>query len=330
MRILDTGGSGFIGTNAIEAFGRDGHEILNYSLHAPLDVAQASFWRQGDILDSAQITDTFRHFGPNWVIHFAARAECDENMTVEEGFKANTEGTTNVLTAIRRTSSVQRVIITSSQFVCAPGRLPAHDQDYFPETTYGQSKVITEKLTREANLACCWTIVRPTNVWGPWHLRYRREFWRVLQRGLYVHPGREPVIRSYGYVKNVVHQIRKILEAPPDTVRGKTFYLGDSPINLLDYVDGFSKALTGRSVRVIPRPVMRALALLGDIPTKLTGKPFLINSSRLRSMTTDYTTPMDKTFESLGENPYMLEEGIKETVEWLRSYQGPDQRAGGS
>ena len=131
-------------------------------------------------------------------------------------------------------------------------------------------------------------------------------------------------------MKNVVHQIRKILEAPPDTVRGKTFYLGDSPINLLDYVDGFSKALTGRSVRVIPRPVMRALALLGDIPTKLTGKPFLINSSRLRSMTTDYTTPMDKTFESLGENPYMLEEGIKETVEWLRSYQGPDQRAGGS
>jgi nucleoside-diphosphate-sugar epimerase len=47
-------------------------------------------------------------------------------------------------------------------------------------------------------------------------------------------------------------------------------------------------------------------------------------------MTTDYTTPMDKTFESLGANPYTLEEGIKETVEWLLSYQGPDQRAGGS
>ena len=75
---------------------------------------------------------------------------------------------------------------------------------------------------------------------------------------------------------------------------------------------------------------MRALALLGDIPTKLTGKPFLINSSRLRSMTTDYTTPMDKTFESLGENPYTLEEGIKETVEWLQTCPDVDSLAGGA
>ena len=111
-----------------------------------------------------------------------------------------------------RRPSVERVIITSSQFVCAPGRLPENDTDYFPETVYGQSKVVTEKLTREANLPCCWTIIRPTNIWGPWHMRYRREFWRVVERGLYVHPGREPVIRCYGYVKNVAHQIRKIFK----------------------------------------------------------------------------------------------------------------------
>jgi len=74
---------------------------------------------------------------------------------------------------------------------------------------------------------------------------------------------------------------------------------------------------------------MRALAVVGDIPTRLTGKAFLINSSRLRSMTTDYNTPIAETFELLGENPYSLEDGVRETVDWLRSYKGPDVRGGG-
>jgi nucleoside-diphosphate-sugar epimerase len=189
---------------------------------------------------------------------------------------------------------------------------------------------VTEQLTREADLPVCWTIIRPTNIWGPWHLRYRREFWRVLQRGLYVHPGHEPVIRSYGYVNNVVHQIQKIFQAPREAVHGRTIYVGDRPINLFDWVNGFSRALAGRNVRVVPRGVMRVLARLGDIPTRLTGKPFLINSSRLRSMTTDYATPMEPTFALLGENPFTLEDGIKETAEWIQSYRGPDILAGGS
>jgi nucleoside-diphosphate-sugar epimerase len=329
MRILVTGGSGFIGTNLIEVFGRDATALLNYSLHAPLNPEQMAYWRAGNILDAAATTAAFREFQPDYVLHLAARAECDENTTVEEGYPVNTVGTRNVLEAIRATPSVQRAIITSSQFVCAPGRLPKNDTDYFPETIYGESKVVTEKLTREANLSCCWTIIRPTNIWGPWHMRYRREFWRVVERGLYVHPGRQPVIRCYGYVKNIVHQIRKIFEADVDLVRGQTFYLGDRPTDLYDWTNGFSQALSGHDVRVVPRPVMRALALLGDIPSALTGKPFLINSSRFRSMTTDYNTPMERTFAVFGENPYTLEAGIAETANWLKSYRGSNGTAGG-
>jgi nucleoside-diphosphate-sugar epimerase len=329
MRILITGGSGFIGTNAVEAFAKRASDILNYSFEAPLNPEQMPYWRAGDILDPVATTAAFREFQPDSVLHLAARAECDEKTTVKEGYRANTEGTRNILEAIRTTPSVQRAIITSSQFVCAPGRLPKNDTDYFPETVYGESKVITEKLTREANLSACWTIVRPTNIWGPWHMRYRREFWRVVERGLYVHPGHQPVIRCYGYVKNVVHQIRKIFEANVDLVRGQTFYAGDRPIDLFDWVNGFSKTLTGHEARVIARPLMRLLAGLGDVPTYLTGKPFLINSSRYRSMTTNYETPMERTFDLFGENPYTLEAGIEETVAWLRSYEGSNESAGG-
>jgi nucleoside-diphosphate-sugar epimerase len=330
MRILITGASGFIGTNAIEEFVRAGHTILNYSLHPPLNPEQAAHWRAGDILDPKATTAVFREFQPDHVLHLAARTDCDENTTVEKGYRVNTEGTQNVLDAIRATPSVERSIITSTQFVCAPGRLPKSDTDYFPETIYGQSKVITEKLTRDTNLAGCWTIIRPTNVWGPWHMRYRREFWRVLERGLYLHPGRQPVIRTYAYVKNVVHQIEKIFAMPRELVNRKTLYAGDRPINLFDWVNCFSRALNGREVRVIPRGMMRVLALAGDIPTQLTGKPFLINSSRFHSMITNYETPMEPTFALLGENPYTLEDGINETVKWLRTCRDFSDVGGGS
>jgi nucleoside-diphosphate-sugar epimerase len=330
MKILITGGSGFIGTNAVSAFVAAGDEVLNFSAHSPLDVDQKRFWREGDILDPEVTTAAFQAFQPERVLHLAARADCDENTTVEEGYRANTEGTRNVLNAIRATTSIRRVIITSTQFVCGPGPLPKHDEDYFPATVYGHSKVVTERLTREAQLQCCWTIVRPTNIWGPWHLRYRREFWRVLQRGLYVHPGREPVIRSYGYVKNVVHQMQRIFELPEEQVSGRTVYVGDRPSNLLDWVNGFSRALVGREVRTVPRPLMRTLAALGDIPSRLTGRAFLINSSRYRSMITPYDTPMEPTFQLLGESPYSLDDGIRETVEWLRSYRGADRAGGGA
>jgi nucleoside-diphosphate-sugar epimerase len=329
MRILITGGSGFIGTNFIDEISREANTILNYSLHPPLKAEHKQYWHAGDILDPAITTAAFQEFQPHEVLHLAARAECDEKTTVENGYRANTEGTRNILEAIRTTPSVQRAIITSSQFVCAPGRLPKNDTDYFPETVYGQSKVITENLMRDANLSACWTIIRPTNIWGPWHMRYRREFWRVVERGLYVHPGRQPVIRCYGYVKNVVYQIRKIFDADADLVHGQTFYLGDRPMNLYNWVNGFSRALTGRNVRAVPRSLLRFLALLGDIPTRLTGKAFLINSSRFQSMTTDYQTPMERTFDLFGENPYTLEAGIAETVAWLRSYEGSNESAGG-
>lgn len=330
MKILITGGSGFVGTNVVEAFSREENVLLNYSLHAPLNPEQTQYWRAGNILDPVATARVFREFQPNWVLHLAARADCDEKTTVETGYRVNTEGTQNVLDAIRATPSVERSIVTSTQFVCAPGRLPKNDRDYFPDTVYGQSKVVTETLTRAANLPSTWTIIRPTNIWGPWHIRYRREFWRVVERGLYVHPGRKPVIRCYGYVGNVAHQIRKIFQAPSAAVHGQTLYVGDRPINLLDWVNGFSRALAAREVRVVPRPLMRALALLGDIPTRLTGKPFLINSSRFRSMITDYETSMQPTFDLLGENPQSLEAGISETVEWLRTYRNANHSGGGS
>ena len=320
MKLLVTGASGFIGANFVERFSKLGCELLNLDIQSPLNPAHQKFWRKADIMNPAELAAAFAEFAPTHVVHMAARAECDENTTVEEGYTANTTGTANVLQAIRQTPSVERVIIVSTQYVCGPGRLPQNDEDFFPHTVYGQSKVVTEQLTRQAGLKCIWTIVRPTNIWGPWHFRYRQEAWRVIKKGLYLHPAGAPVVRSYGYVGNIVWQMEQILKAPAEKVNRQAFYVGDRPIDIYKWVDAFSLALCGRHARRVPRFILRGIGLVGDI-VGIAGVKFPLTSSRVVSMTKDYLTPMDKTFDVFGQPPHTLEAGVEQTIQWLKSYE---------
>lgn len=47
------------------------------------------------------------------------------------------------------------------------------------------------------------------------------------------------------------------------------------------------------------------------------GKSFPLTSSRYRNMISDYLTPMDKTLDVLGEPPNSLNEGVRQSVDWL-------------
>lgn len=324
MKIFLTGGSGFIGTNLVSEMLARGCEVRNFDSAAPCDVRQNAFWTQGDLLDAEELRRAMDAFQPEAVFHLAARADCDEATTVEKGYRANTEGTANFLSAAKSLLSISRVVIVSSQYVAGPDRLPAGDEDYFPHTVYGQSKVITEQLTRKAGLPCCWTIVRPTNVWGPWHWRYPHEFWKIAAKGLYFHPGGQPVRRCYAYVGNVVWQMLRVLELPQETVNGEIFYVGDEVADIYGWANAFCLALAGKPAPKIPRPLLRTIALAGDAITAVTGKPFYLTSSRYRSMTSDYPTPMEKTFSTLGRGPFSLEQGVRETVAWLKLYGSPE------
>jgi nucleoside-diphosphate-sugar epimerase len=316
VKLLVTGASGFIGTNYVEFYSRQDCELLNIDVQKPLNPLHERFWRKGDILNAAEIGLIFAEFQPTHVVHMAARAECDENTTVEEGYSVNTTGTENVLSAIMQTPSIERVIIVSTQYVAGPSRLPEGAEDYFPHTVYGQSKVITEQLTRDADLDCICTLVRPTNIWGPWHMRYRREVWRVINKGMYMHPGGKPVVRSYGYVGNIIWQMDQIFKADKQIVDRQVFYIGDKPDDIYQWVDAFSMALKGKHARKVPRLILLPIGLVGDLLAKL-GRTFPLTSSRYRNMISDYLTPMDKTFNTFRDPPYSLEQGVQETLKWL-------------
>jgi nucleoside-diphosphate-sugar epimerase len=317
IRIAVTGGSGFIGTNMIEYLLKDGDiDLLSLDVRPPKEAAHQRFWTKCDILDKDQLTRTLQEFKPTHIIHFAGRTDMDGKS--EEDYAANHVGTENLIAAIQTLPTVERVIFTSSQFVVGPGKLPTSDSEFRPHTIYGQSKVLSEQAIRKAELSCIWTIVRPTNVWGKWHPRYPNEFWRVLKQGRYVHPGGKGVTRCYAYVGNVVEQVSTILAAPPEVIDREVFYVGDAPIDLWDWTNAFSMELVGGPVKVVPRPVVRVIAKVGDGIIAVGGK-FPIFTSRYQSMTQDYVTPMEKTFERLGTPRIGLVKGVKETVEWLRT-----------
>lgn len=320
MKLLVTGGSGFIGTNLVQHCLDHGDSCLNVDWNPPLNVQHRAYWRECNILDGQALREVFATYQPTHVVHLAARTDTDIydlDGDLNE-YIQNTQGTQCVLACIKETPTVMRAIITSSMFVCEAGYLPQHDQDFRPFTLYGVSKKRTEELTRASHLDCTWTIIRPQTIWGPWSLRYRDVMFRVMKRGLYFHPSKKDVRRAYGYVGNVIWQLRQILEAPAPQVHQQVFYVGDRPIDLRAWADRFSQALTGQPVRLLPTSLVKGIALTGDV-LQSANLRFPLTSTRFDSMTQDYLTPIEKTYRILGEPPFTTDQGVRETISWYET-----------
>jgi hypothetical protein len=111
----------------------------------------------------------------------------------------------------------------------------------------------------------------------------------------------------------------RILNAPTPQVSGQVYYVGDEPIDLLDWVNEFSLTQRGKPVRVVPAVLLRVLARSGDVLKRM-GIGFPITSSRYRSMTTSNEISMRRTIETFGMPPFSLRDGVVQTVDWLRQY----------
>lgn len=327
-RFLITGANGFIGTNFVKALRNAGAAPYTAAL---LDIAKPKIslnhgetWYNTNILDEYAVDQVFAAVHPHIVIHLAAETDYQPELTMED-YLVNTKGARHIFNACEK-YQVEFLVHTSTQFV-NQARLPVSDTDFAPHTVYGESKVAAEQLLREGPYTFNWCIIRPTNIWGPYHLRYPYEFWRVLRDGKYLHPGTKKVIRSYGYVKNVCWQIMQILsrKEEPGITRG-VLYVGDKPVPMIEWANDFSLAITKKNVRVVPSFLVYLLAAAGSGLRKL-GIRFPITLSRYQSMTTDNPAPMEKTFTLLGVPPYTQKEGVKETTDWLKDF-WQDQKNG--
>ncbi len=313
-----TGGSGFIGTNLVEALLRAGHEVRNLDLKAPPTPELARHWQAVDILDGDRLTQAMRQFRPDAVVHLAART--DLNGATVADYRANTDGVQNVIDAAAG-SSAGRVVFASSRLVCRIGYQPKSPVDYQPTTPYGESKVVGEQLVRGIQgRPFAWTIVRPTSIWGPWfHVPYRN-FFDAIRQGRYVHPKGVRVRKSFGYVGNSVHQLQQLLVAPADAVQDGMFYLADyDPIEVLDWGGKVRQAFGAPPIREVPMTAMRAVAGVGDLVSKLGWRSVPLTSFRLDNLVTEMLHDTSDLRSVCGELPFTLDTGVQRTVGWMQA-----------
>ncbi|HKM48923.1 MAG TPA: NAD(P)-dependent oxidoreductase [Terriglobales bacterium] len=322
-RIIVTGGSGFIGTNLIQHCFAGGHEVLNIDLRPPKDPAAPGSFVQADILDRHVLIETVRDFDPEYIIHLAARTDLDG--TTDGDYDANIQGVSNIVAASKEAPKLKRAIFASSMYVCKLGYVPRHDDDYCPHTAYGHSKQVGEQLVRQqAGDKFCWTLVRPTSIWGPWFNVPYRGFFDTVRKGFYVHPTGYEIRRSYGFVLNTVVQISRLLEvAENDMVHGKVFYVADyEPTDPLYWAQTIADRFGSRQIRRVPIAAMRLGARVGDFLKSAGMRNPPLSSFRLNNLLTNAVFDLNPTRQVAGDLPYTLEQGVQITVDWMRRQEG--------
>jgi nucleoside-diphosphate-sugar epimerase len=318
MRVFVTGASGLVGRWTSDLLHEEGHEILGTDIRPKPEGTADWAFELCDLLDCKAVMALVKGYAPTHVLHLAARTDL-EGRTLAD-YAVNVAGVSNLLAAVAATPSVTRSVYTSSQLVCKIGHVPAHDEEYLPSTTYGESKVETEKLVRAADGGgVSWCLARPTTVWGPHMSDHYRSLLSYIEKGSYFHSGRGGLFKSYSYAGNIAYQYLRLLEAENAAVNGEVFYMADyEPLSLRDYVNALARELGVRRPFTVPLPLARMLALIGDGICAM-GLRFPYNSFRLKNMRTEYVFDMSRTEAVCGPLPFGFEDGVKATVVWHRA-----------
>lgn len=153
MKVLVTGGAGFIGSATCACLAQAGYLPVTFD-NLSTGHADNVRWgplEQGDLADRAHIGAVLAAHRPLAVIHFAASAYVGESTAdPEKYFANNVAGMLNLLSAMRETG-VGRIVFSSS---CAtygtPPALPIHeDSPQVPTNPYGRTKLAGEWMLRD-------------------------------------------------------------------------------------------------------------------------------------------------------------------------------------
>ena len=320
MRVLITGGSGFIGTNLVEMYLSQGDEVANFDILKPRNPLHESYWHKVDILNDVALTSHMREFNPDVIFHMAART--DLNGKVAADYQENVLGVRNVIKSLKGITSLRRVIFASSRLVCKIGYMPRNEFDYCPSTPYGESKAIGEQIVRDAigEIGCEALIVRPTSIWGPWFDIPYKTFFLTIANRQYFHPGAVRVLKSFGYVGNTVYELDKLMRAPSTNVHGKTFYLADYPSTEVSLMaNGIQEIIGAPTIKSINISILKIAALFGDLLKICGWRNPPLTSFRLDNLLTPMEHDLNPLKELVGDLPCSMKDGIETTVSWMRS-----------
>ena len=166
MKILITGGTGFIGSHLTQFLKKD-NDITIYDVKKPIE--KDVKFILGDILDEQKILQSFQDFDA--IIHLAATVGV-KNTETNPVLTLNTNilGTKNILEACKKHNIKKMIFASSSEIYGEPRKVPIDEtQTPIPITTYGISKLASEEYLKSYAKTCGfnYSILRFFNVVGP-------------------------------------------------------------------------------------------------------------------------------------------------------------------
>ena len=323
MKILVTGGAGFIGSAVVRQAMREGHEVVNLDVltyAANLDnVASVAnlpgyAFEQVDIRDRAALDRVFADHRPDAVMHLAAESHVDRSIDGPGAFiETNVNGTYNMLEVARaywvREGKPEGFrfhhISTDEVF----GSLPAdpavkftEDTPYDPRSPYSASKAASDHLVRAWHETYGLPVVLTncSNNYGPFHFP-EKLVPVVILRALAGEPipvyGDGGNVRDWLYVEDHADALLLCLQKGE---LGRSYNIGgENEATNIDLVRTICAHLD--DLRPENAPHDRLITFVTDRPGH--DRRYAIDPSRIRT--------------ELGWRPSVtVEEGLRRTVEW--------------
>lgn len=324
MKILVTGGNGFIGSHVVRRLLDSGHTVRvlaqpGTSLETIRDTGVPVFF--GDLRVPRSLlaaTD-----GMEVICHLAAKV--GDFGPAKEFMAINANGTAEIVRAASR-SGVRRLVLVSSLAVHRlHGMGIANGDENQPRDNltmaYARSKILAEDLVMQAHQSR-WiegVVIRPGLFpFGPHDRTSFLPLVRNLTRYVHINGGR--AVFCTAYAENLAHGIALAAEHP--MAAGGTYVIADEERpTWREFMDLLCDLLgKPRIVRSISMRTAMTAAVASEMWSAVVGSPPLVTRYRVRVAGLDCWFSSQRARRDIGYSPLVaLDEGLRRTVAWVRT-----------
>jgi UDP-glucose 4-epimerase len=257
MRVVVTGGAGFIGSHIADAFVERGDDVLvvdDFSTGRREHVPQQATVHELDIADAQDVRDVLSDFGAEFVCHLAAQSSVTVSVSdPERDFASNVRGTFNVCRAA--TELGVRIVYSSTGGVMYGNEAPIPTPETFapaPLSPYGASKLAGETYvsTWARAYGVAHASLRLGNVYGPRQNPFG-EAGAVAIFSERLLSGDPPIVYGFGKpTRDYVHvaDVKRAFTLLADQEIGGVFNVGwGREVSVLELLDAVQRA-AGTSV----------------------------------------------------------------------------------
>jgi nucleoside-diphosphate-sugar epimerase len=321
MRVLVTGGSGFLGSWVCELLSKRGDHVRalvrRTSNTKHLKTLSNVTLAEGTVEDARSVESAAKDIDA--IIHCAGLVKARNE---DELARVNVEGTRNLVRAAKE-HGAKRFVHVSSLEASGPSRdgsPVSHDQEK-PITAYGRSKLAGEKAALEARDDLHVVVLRPGAIYGPRDAEILDAF-KSVKRGLMPTVAGGHAKGSFVWGPDCAAACIRALEA--DVPSGSTYFVDDGgpAVSQREFLEMIEDALGRRALlrMSLPKGLLKTVALGVEAYGKASGKAVMLTREKADMLLQHFVCDSARTRTELGWKPEVpLRDGVRKAVEWYRT-----------